>query len=682
VSALADDGTPPEDAGMPAVGATQRRRRVPAWLPDVALAAVVAWIAAALFLSGHGAAMALSSDNVAPYVLFDDLFHRGLPLAGWVMPEAPFWLPDLPLAWLARVTAGTLPTAVTLFAVLQCLAFLLLVRWLLAAAGAPAIAWLAWLGLWLAWMATGLGDPQGTFTWLQAPVFVPWNHAGSLLGTLAVGALLLRADAPRPTLRLLLALACAAALLVSDRLFALQGILPALCLCAAARVWQGSRWHGRAALALGLLLAAGEALRWLAGSGGLGDGRNARIDAAAALAGMGRDVLVLARHDPAGCALLAAGLVATLWLLLPHAARHAGPAHRAWQWLAGFVLLSALLPLVASILLGRHVAMAAFRYQQSVQLLLLPLGIVVGAALARGVPRLGPPALARLLLLAVAGLGIVGDTSRAALLHHEDGQARCLADAAAREGLHFGAAGFWQSLALSARFPQGPVLLPLSADAAPRTFMMTNLGWLGALAANGAGLPVLGFVDEYGYAAATLDALYGPTDRRISCPRSTYRLYRPAQGALAHLYREAGWLPAELLARLGRVALPAAAWEGDARFRAGDALHASGRLAGGTPVLAGAIDLPPTTRAVDAWIDYALRTDPPAGQAHWEAVALDAGGRPLGRVGRGTLAAQATSVRVDLALSDLPPTATALGLVVAVEGELDLQLRAVGVQRR
>ena len=89
---------------MPAVGATQRRRRVPAWLPDVALAAVVAWIAAALFLSGHGAAMALSSDNVAPYVLFDDLFHRGLPLAGWVMPEAPFWLPDLPLAFFITAT--------------------------------------------------------------------------------------------------------------------------------------------------------------------------------------------------------------------------------------------------------------------------------------------------------------------------------------------------------------------------------------------------------------------------------------------------------------------------------------------------------------------------------------------------------------------------------------------------
>ena len=66
----------------------------------------------------------------------------------------------------------------------------------------------------------------------------------------------------------------------------------------------------------------------------------------------------------------------------------------------------------------------------------------------------------------------------------------------------------------------------------------------------------------------------------------------------------------------------------------------------------------------------------------WRSMELDAGGRPLGRVGRGTLAAQATSVRVDLALSDLPPAATALGLVVAVEGELDLQLRAVGVQRR
>ncbi len=666
-------------AGTPAAVAAPRRR-IPAWLPDVALAAIVAWIAAALFLSGPGAAMALSSDNVAPYVLFDDLFRRGLPLSGWVMPEAPFWLPDLPLAWLSRAIAGALPTTVTLFAVLQCLAFLLLVRWLLAAAEAPAVAWLAWLGFWLAWLATGLGDPQGTFTWFQAPVFVPWNHAGSLLGTLAVGALLLRADAPRPALRLGMALACAAALLASDRLFALQGILPALVLCAAARVRQGSRWQGRAALMLALLLAAGEALRFVAGSAGLVDGRNPRIGAAAALAGMGRDVLVLARHDPAGCALLAAGLAATLWLLLPPAARRASPAHRAWQWLAGFVLLSVLLPLVASIVLGRHVAMAAFRYQQSVQLLLLPLGIVVAAAMARGVPRLGPPALARLLLLAVAGLAMMGDIRRDALLRHDEEQARCLAEAAARDGLQFGAAGFWQSLALSARLPQGPVLLPLSADAAPRTLMMTNLGWLGALAGDGAGLPVLGFVDEYGYAAATLDALYGPADRRIRCPRSTYRLYRPSQGALAHLYRQAGWLPGELLARLGRVALPAAALAADARFLAGDALHAKGRHAGKTPVLAGAIDLPPSARAVDAWLDYALQAG--AGQAQWEVVALDAGGRLLGRLGQGTLAARATSARVDLDLADLPPTATALGLAVAVEGDVDLQLRAVGMGRR
>ena len=224
--------------------------RLAVWV-DVALALLVAWLAASIYLSQHGAAIALSSDNVVPYVLFDDLFRRDLPLAGWLFPEAPFWLPDVPLAWLAYLTGGSLQTAVLLYACASSALFLLLARWTLHRAGFANGSWPLWLAVWLACVVTGAGNAQGWFTWFQSPIFVPYNHSGALLGSLAGIALLIgdRGLAPRARLAALALLSIA--MLVSDRLFAVQFVLPALAWCAGMRWWRSSTWHGHAALLLG-----------------------------------------------------------------------------------------------------------------------------------------------------------------------------------------------------------------------------------------------------------------------------------------------------------------------------------------------------------------------------------------------------------------------------------------------
>jgi hypothetical protein len=59
-------------------------------LADIALALFVCWTAARVYLSHYGVGNALSSDNVMPYVMFDDLFHRQVGIGGFLWPESPF----------------------------------------------------------------------------------------------------------------------------------------------------------------------------------------------------------------------------------------------------------------------------------------------------------------------------------------------------------------------------------------------------------------------------------------------------------------------------------------------------------------------------------------------------------------------------------------------------------------
>jgi hypothetical protein len=651
---------------------------------DLVLALAVSWLAASIYLSHHGAAIALSSDNVVPYVLFDDLFRRHLPFAGWQFPEAPFWLPDVPLAWLAYLTGGSLHRAVLLYACMSSALFVLLARVALQRAGFAGSAWHVWLGLWLACTAAGAGDAQGWFTWFQSPIFVPYNHSGAMLGLLAGMALLLGDPAVARRARLAALALLVAAMLISDRLFALQFVLPAFALCVGMCRWKRSAWHGQAALLLAFALIASELVRWLraeAGADPFGGDRNQRVAMSAALEGMLRDAGALFAREPgmSFCVLLA--LAATITLCLRSARADSQPNAPASvddrRSLAVFVLIAVLAPMAASIVLGRHISIEAFRYCQPLTLL----GLLLAGLLASGIARSRLRAGERWLRWAVAVecvlLAVMVDRSRAALDLVERDQEQCLRAAAEREDLHLGAAGFWYAVELTARFPLGPVLIPLGRDAAPRMMMMTNLAWLGAFSRSADELPALDFVDEYGYTQDALDRTYGAVFERVACPRSAYRIYRPRQGALAQLYRHADWLPAQLLARLRQAVVPAAAWVTDMRFAEGDIAHASGTFAEPATIVASALEVP--AGRLQVWIDYAWRPSAPSASVHWEIVELDGQGNPRASLGEGQLLATAASQRFDLPVREREGNTAAIGLAVAVQGEVDLRIRAIGV---
>jgi hypothetical protein len=208
--------------------------------------------------------------------------------------------------------------------------------------------------------------------------------------------------------------------------------------------------------------------------------------------------------------------------------------------------------------------------------------------------------------------------------------------------------------------------------------MVTNLAWLGALATEPAQIPTLDFVDEYTFSPAQLDDAFGKPAERAVCPRSAYRLYRPADGALAHLYRHFEWLPGQVLQRLGQVALPGAAWAADEAFVEGDAVHASGSLPSNTPLLITAQDFPPGRLQV--WIAYSFAPQGPGASLHWDVTALDPSGNAVASVGRGELAANGQSTRIELPLAARPAGAPGLGISVTASGAVDARLEAIGLR--
>ena len=423
-------------------------------------------------------------------------------------------------------------------------------------------------------------------------------------------------------------------------------------------------------------------MRWILASAGadpFGGDQNLRIATTAALTGMLRDFAGMAGREPILSACVVLAVAATVALCLGVAARTYRVSVPHGDDRSGFallVLMVVLAPLAASAGLGRHISIEAFRYCQSVVLLGLPLaGLVAG-----WIARVNVRPIARWsgwgVLAACVLLALTAERSRAALYRIESDQATCLREAAQRENLTLGAAGFWHAVELTARFPQGPVLIPLAKDAAPR-MLMTNLGWLGAFARSGEPLPTLDFVDEYGYSADALDRTYGAQFERVACPRSVYRIYRPQQGALAQLFRHAAWLPSDLLARVDRAVVPAAAWATDLRFAEGDTLHARGAFAQPATVVSSTLDVPPGR--LQLWVDYAFRPSSPLASVRWEVVALDEQGQPRANLGGGQLEQAPTARRTDLPLQERSGDMATIGIAIAVQGDADLLIRAIGV---
>lgn len=658
------------------MGAVDRAGKRQGWRRalEFAIAVLACTVAVAVVFSHpqvlehYGVSLPHSSDNTAPYLLYDQLFGRGLPWHGWMFPEAPSFVPDIALAWLIHAAGAPTGIAVLAYAWLSTMLFVLLARAVLQRAGGHPAAWLAWLALWMATLAVGVAMPSpGWLSHLHAYLFMPCIHSGILLASLAGLVMLLDGSAGHARRRLLLLALLTVATLLSDRLFALQFILPAIAFCAVRGLRQRSRWDLLAGSMLVAILLVCEGGHWLMG-GPLATRTSDRSPMLESTTGLARDLGGLLRTDPLGTLLLAAGLAGCAF-----ACARASRVGTQAGLLAGFVLLAILLPLAACIVLGRYHSLEELRYLQTLSLASLPLALLVAGWLPR-TPAAWAGFAAAVALGAVA-FGLARGTGMAAA-RYLDAQAACLGDAARGQGMQHGAATYWRAGETSVRFPHGPLLLPLRADAGPRLVMNVHLGWFGAYATRADELPVLRFVDETGYTQERLDCVFGPARARLACPRSTYRLYSPADGAFARWYRHFGSLPAELLAMGGRAVIPAAAWATDTAFVSGDAARIQGDFGQPREIVASAIDVPPGRARV--WLDLQHASD--ADALHWEVVALDARGNLRARLGIGRLEPQPQPRRIDLALQAAPPGAGVLGIRLVAQGRVDATLGAIGIE--
>ena len=236
---------------------------------DLLLCVVVVAVACAIYLSGVGGSFALNSDMVMPYVVYTDAVAGPNALSGWLLPESPYWFPDLLLTWAIRALVPLL-VAVNVFAFMQVAAWLLLLRWVLGML-APQAARLAWLVAVFAWLVLVLATLQVHDSWtdrLLQYLFVPSTHAGALLATLASLGLVLRMQrAPRDLAPLVVLVLLAVAIVLSDRLYAISALLPLLALAALPIL--DRRVRARTGLVALGVLAGSEAWRWLAGDADL-----------------------------------------------------------------------------------------------------------------------------------------------------------------------------------------------------------------------------------------------------------------------------------------------------------------------------------------------------------------------------------------------------------------------------
>ena len=646
---------------------------------DVLLGGMVVAVVCAIYLSGIGGRFALNSDIVMPYVMYADAVAGEHALSGWLLPESPYWFPDLLATWALRA-AMPLLAAVNVFAFLQAGTWLLLARWVLGQL-APAAARLAWWLFVLAWLALVLTTLQVPDSWLDRLaqyLFVPSTHAGALLATLASLGLVLRMQrAPRDVAPAAVLALLATATVLSDRLYAVACLLPLLGLVALpildrrVRVRAGS-------VALGVL-AGSEAWRWWSGDAGVAS-RFAPVDTpAGSAAQVAKDLAVLFSSNVAGSAIVLAGLVALGIALAravsarPRRAHDANATARAAA--AAFIGCSVLLPLAASVALGRHTGLDSFRYDQTIGFLLLPLAWLLADVAARFGRGRAAWTAAGVVALSSAFAALHFDTSERALRDEWRAQADCIDRAHAQYGLHGGLSRYWHANSLTAMLASGASIYSLS----PRLESMpvnNNLDWIGARAESAAAMPVIDFIDEYQFDPARLDQAFGAPRARIECPLSTIRVYDAAAGVLGALYRQNDWLPQDTLHRYGRMALPAALWAQPPAQARGDGLRAEGTFPLPTPVLLGTVE---TRRAVKTlWLDYHL-VSMRGGSASWEAVALDAQGRPIEVLAAGALPTTDAHIHHELALPASKAAAHGIGISVAVRGQADLELRALGM---
>ncbi len=645
---------------------------------DTVLCAIVVALASALYLSGFGGAFVLNSDIVMPYVMYSDVVAGEGLLSGWGMPESPYWFPDILITW--AVYAGTpLLVAVTIFAFLQASAFLLLARWILLSMDPlrGRLAWLVFLLVWMLLLVIGMRSTDAWFDRFIHFVFVPYTHAGALVITLACLGLLLRLHRdPGGRAPLVMLIVLAVATVVSDRLYAVIGLLPILGVAALPIL--PARTRLRIGIATMLVLVGSELAQRAGGAGAMsssGSG-SARGDA---LAQMLDDFHAVISSSLIMSAIMLAGLAALIGSLVQVWRRRREVSSDADLGSVAatsvFITLSVVLPMAASVLLGRHSAMDSFRYGQTIVFLLLPLSWLLARMMAKADPRRASSVATALLVVVLIVGAATGDTSGRALREEWRAQADCMDEARRQYGLGNGLSRYWRANSLNAQLRSEGKVVAVTKDL-ESTSVNTNIDWIGVRAERADDMPRIDFIDGFQLDDDLLDATFGEPVARVACPLSTIRVYDAKAGLLAKLHRRNDWLPHDTLARHGRMAVPAATWTQDAAYVDGDGLHAAGDFPGETPVLLGGVETSGPVASV--WFDYSLDRKLDA-DVRWEVVALDADGGMLGAVATGSLVATRDG---RVARFDLPPPASAvhgLGVAIIVRGGVDLRMRALGL---
>lgn len=660
---------------------------------DLLLVAVVAPLAAVLCLSGWGTDFPFSSDGVMPYILFDDFFRHGGRPGAWVYPIAPYWFPDTALAWAIRSFTSDIFSCVFAYAVIQSALFLLLMRWVFACIAksegstSARILWLSWLFGWVVLVAAGARNPVSWYAWLYRYVFYPNIHSGTLLvALLGIGVWIKASAAQSVRGAVALSLLCFVAL-ISDQAFALWFIVP---VCAALLVpGHAARWRWLAAGSMASAFVAYRILRFLVpstffGAALLPEPNLARSSMETIVADLWQLLSqdwIFSLYEGAVFATLA-GLSLTAWRKR-RGSTSSDRMFRLWMFLG----ISIALPVIASIALGRHANLTAFRYYQPLCLA----GLVIPITLRPWLQRFERTLSVALPVLTVAVMAIAGYSSKSwsfgsfRIPDARSAQIECERNLVARYHARIGFAEYWNTMSVMARIP-GLTLVPLRAsDLHPSTMLNTNLDWLSPSRRPDPG--DIEILDEGALDSGRMDALFGPPDERVVCPQSAIRIYRTRNGRpslLAKLHDRFAWATTfQRFQVTGEVDVPASAWSTNPSLDRGDVIVVDGDYPVRTELLSVASDMNPD--AEEMWIDYEVESAAPNATLAFELYELDESGSLVRVLGKSNLplapGAKHETVFKFRNLRNPPEMPKQVGIRVTASGRMKAVVEGIGWRR-
>lgn len=431
-----------------------------------ALLAALAAACLALMYMKQGITASLFFNSDASYLaaLYYDLFERGGRLSAWFLTPAPYFFPDWPLyfgmRWLSGAVYPALAGVMALQALLMWGLSALLLRRFTRTSNALAAAALGTVLI-------CLPAVQGIFPYTY--VMLASYHFGAMLALLAGAALLLPLlNQPATRAQLAAVLALTTLMVLSDRLFALQFVLPALLLLWLMRARLGN-WRPLALVLLAgcvtgvvlykwkLLVAHGVGLPW----------HLAPRQAGANLRALGEVGAVLWQHYPL-LALYSVAYYVLLALLAPGTLLNRGWRLRDSRaaWLCMLNLVSS-----AGLLLAMTVSNGAPTDRYLIPAFLLPvlLGPALGWSLAaqwRGEQVRRHGGLALLLGGALLAWPLCQAVARAGPVQHEyyPAEIACADRVLAQYDLRRGYAGYWDAAWLAMASQRKPVIALAAID--------------------------------------------------------------------------------------------------------------------------------------------------------------------------------------------------------------------------